>query len=60
MLKQPWHVCMHTLPQGFLKAEEALKANRMKICMAEEQRLVHKGQPIIHRETMPREESKDS
>ena len=60
MLKQPWHVCTHTLAQGFLKAEEALKANRMKICMAEEQRLVHKGQPIIHRETMPREESKDS
>ncbi|XP_037453481.1 disease resistance protein Pik-2-like isoform X2 [Triticum dicoccoides] len=25
-----------------LKAEEALKANRMKICMAEERRLVHK------------------
>ena len=36
MLKQPWHVCTHTLAQGFLKAEEALKANRMKICMAKE------------------------
>ena len=46
--------------QGFLKAEEALKANRMKICMVEERRLVHRGQSIIHRETMPREESKDS
>lgn len=46
--------------QGFLKAEEALKANCMKVCTAEEQRLVHRGQPIIHRETMPREESKDS
>jgi len=32
----------------------------MKICTAEEQRLVHKDQPIIHRETMPREESKVS
>ena len=46
--------------QEFLKAEEALKANRMKICIVEEQRLVHRGQPIIHRETMPREESKYS
>ena len=34
MLKQPCHVCTYTLAQGILKAEEALKANRMKICMA--------------------------